>query len=79
MVIHQLHGADSRLVESVPVLETFQGKTVWEGVVELFDLLNLPKANRCYAWSHPEGLPEGLEDKGERFVAVIAGAKRRDK
>ena len=51
MVIQHLHGADSTWRESVPVSETFQGKTVWEGTVELFDLRNHPKAKRCYAWS----------------------------
>ena len=35
-VIRRLHGADAQHVESVPVKETFQGKTVWEGVVEVF-------------------------------------------
>jgi len=56
MVIHHLHGADSKWLESIPVLETFQGKTVWEGDVELFELTNHPKAKRCYAWSdeHPQ-------------------------
>jgi len=34
MVIHHLHGADSTWRESIPVLEKFQGKTVWEGIVE---------------------------------------------
>lgn len=50
-VIRHLHGADSRHVESVTVLERFQGKTVWDGNVETFELLNHPKATRCYAWS----------------------------
>ena len=30
-VIRQLHGVESRHVESVPIKEIFQGKTVWEG------------------------------------------------
>jgi len=51
-VIRKLHGVESRHVESVPVKETFQGKTVWEGVVEVFDLIGHPKAARAYAWSH---------------------------
>jgi hypothetical protein len=52
MVIQHLHKADSTWLESIPVLESFQGKTVWEGVVELFELRNHPKAKRCYAWSN---------------------------
>ena len=37
-VIRRLHGVESTHVESVPIKETFQGKTVWEGDVEVFDL-----------------------------------------
>ena len=33
-VIHKLHGGKATHVESVPVKETFEGKTVWEGVEE---------------------------------------------
>jgi hypothetical protein len=32
-VIRRLHGVESKHVESIPVKETFQGKTVWRGVV----------------------------------------------
>ena len=52
VVIRRLHGVESKHVESVPVKETFQGKTVWEGVVEVFELIGHPKASRAYAWSH---------------------------
>jgi hypothetical protein len=51
-VIRRLHGVEAKHVESVPVKETFQGRTVWEGVVEVFDLLEHPKATRLYAWAH---------------------------
>jgi hypothetical protein len=36
----------------VPVKEEFQGKTVWEGVVEVFELIGHPKASRLYAGFH---------------------------
>jgi len=39
----------------VPVHEVFQGKTLWQGDVEVFDLAGHPKAKRAYGWSHPEG------------------------
>jgi hypothetical protein len=51
-VILKLHGVESKHVESVSVKEEFQGKTVWEGVVEVFELIGHPKASRLYAWSH---------------------------
>ena len=58
-VIRHLHGVESKHVESVPVKETFQGRTVWEGVVEVFELIGHPKAPKVYAWAHKtnEGKP----------------------
>jgi hypothetical protein len=56
-VIRRLHGVDSKHVESVPIKETHDGKTVWEGVVEVFDLKNHPKAKRLYAWAYDTGNP----------------------
>ena len=50
--IKSLYGADSKHVETVAVMETFEGKTVWEGDVEVFDLTNHPKAKRAYAWAY---------------------------
>jgi len=64
-VIHKLHGAKATHVESVPVKEVFQGKTVWDGVVEVFDLIDHPKTHRAYAWSHH------TEGKGKRHVTVL--------
>ena len=51
-VIRHLHGVESKHVESVPIKETFRGQTVWEGVVEVFRLIEHPSATMIYAWSH---------------------------
>jgi len=64
--IHNLHGCDATWVESVPVKEAFEGQTVWEGTVQVFDLIGHPEATRCYAWSHVVG-----ESGKRRFVAVL--------
>jgi hypothetical protein len=48
-VIRRFHGTEATHVESVPVKETFQGKTVWEGIVEVFELHGHPKATHAYA------------------------------
>jgi hypothetical protein len=56
-VIRRLHGVESEHVESVPVKETFQGQTVWEGIVEVFNLKDHPTAHRVYAWAHDTGDP----------------------
>lgn len=51
-VILRLHGVAARHVESVPVKETFQGTTVWEGIVEVFEIRGHPRASKVYAWAH---------------------------
>src|SRR3954471_9117779 len=51
-VIHHLHGAKAKHLESVPVKESFQGQTVWDGIVEVFRLKGHPKTDRAYAWIH---------------------------
>jgi hypothetical protein len=66
-VIRRLHGVDATHVESVAVKETFQGKTVWEGIVEVFELVEHPKATKVYAWSHDTDDPK----KPRRHVTVL--------
>ena len=39
-------GPGATLAQSIPVRETFEGKTVWEGVVHVFDLAGHPTASR---------------------------------
>jgi hypothetical protein len=66
-VIHYLHGAKAKHLESVPVTETFQGRTVWDGVVEVFRLKGHPRAECVYAWSHQTDDPENPK----RHVTVL--------
>src|SRR2546427_1966372 len=66
-VIRRLHGVESKHLESVSVKETFQGKTVWEGIVEVFELHGHPKTSRVYAWGHKTESPE----KPKRHVTVL--------
>ena len=66
-VIRRLHGVESEHVGSVPVREEFQGQTVWDGVVEVFRLIEHPTANRLYAWSHATDDP----DNPRRHVTVL--------
>jgi hypothetical protein len=55
--IRRLHGVESTHRESVPVKEVFNGETVWEGIVEVFELHDHPKANTAYAWAHETNDP----------------------
>lgn len=57
-VIKRLHGVESRHLESVPIRETFQGRTVWEGIVEVFELIGHSKAPKAYAWAYDTGDPK---------------------
>jgi len=48
--------------ESVAVGETFRGQTVWEGIVEVFDVAEPPPAV-AYGWAVDS-------DKGPQYVTV---------
>ncbi len=64
--IRNLHGCESRHLESVPVTERWDDEVVWDGVVEVFDLIGHETALWAYAWSHV------LDDSEKRrFVAVL--------
>jgi hypothetical protein len=62
--IRHLHGLDATWLESVPVHEKHEGRTVWEGEVQVFAVTH-PKASRVYAWSHE------TEGGRRRFHAVL--------
>ena len=63
--IKHMHGVDAIHVESVPVTERFKGKTVWDGVVEVFELRGHPKATHAYAWISE------TEQKIKQHIAVL--------
>ena len=67
VTVSQLHNCGALWRETVPVHEIFNGQTVWQGEVEVFDLNGHPKAKRAYGWSHRHG----QNDEGERFVTVL--------
>jgi hypothetical protein len=66
-VIRRLHGVGSKHVASVPIKETFRGRTVWDGRVEVFELVGHPTASRLYAWSHDADDPANPK----RHVTVL--------
>jgi len=66
-VIFRLHGVEATHAESVSVKEEFQGRTVWEGVVEVFTLHGHPKIKKVYAWSHETDNPKNPK----RHVTVL--------
>jgi len=64
-IINNLYGSESEYVDSVLVRDVFNGETVWEGVVEVFDLVDHPKASKCYVWAYPDN------NKDTKYIAVI--------
>jgi len=47
-------------------MEGFEGQVVWDGIVEVFDLVGHPKAKRCYAFYF-------VEDNGQKVIKTILG------
>lgn len=52
--IRHMYGLEAKWLETVPVHETHDGQTVWQGEVQVFEVEH-PKASRAYAWSHESG------------------------
>ena len=50
-------------LESVPIVETFRGQMVWQGMVEVFTVATPPPA-RAYAWAVES-------ENGPQYVAVL--------
>jgi len=65
--LDHLYTCGSVWVRTEHVHETFHGQTVWEGDVEVFDLMHHPKAKRAYAWAHLEG----PKDQKTIYVAIL--------
>lgn len=63
--IEQSAGCKASHLRSEPVKEAFEGKTVWEGIVEVFELKDHPKAKLAYGW----GFNEGQETA--RFITIL--------
>lgn len=60
-----LHGCGCANLSTARVHEMMNGKTVWKGEVEVFDLTGDPKADKAFAWSW-------RDDAGEiRYIAVL--------
>jgi hypothetical protein len=64
--VEHLHNCKASLMEDVAVIEKFGDKTVWQGIVHVFEIEGNEKADKCYAWSSPiEG------SKKRRYYAVL--------
>jgi hypothetical protein len=52
--IRREHGCEAEHAATVPVREVFQGQSVWDGAVEVFEVRGHAQARRCFAWAHTE-------------------------
>ena len=64
--IRELHGYESSHLQSVPVNETYQGRLVWNGTVEVFQVHGHPGAGLAYAWSY-------MGDDNKRHYVTVLG------
>lgn len=64
--VERLHGCTAAYVEAVAVHEQHGGATVWQGVVQVFEV-DHPQANRAYAWSYI--VDERTQRR--RFLAIL--------
>lgn len=71
--VESQHGGTATLVQSVPVHEKFEGQTVWDGTVHVFDLAGHPKASRAYAWSSPIAGSESRQFYAVLHMGAITG------
>lgn len=63
LAVERATGRKAIHLKSVPVIETFRGDVVWQGVVEEFTVAN-PPPSRAYGWA-----VEGAS--GPEYVAVL--------
>ena len=63
--IKRQHGVDARWLESVHVHATLRDDHVWDGEVQIFELIGHTKASRAYVWSYT------TVGEWRRFVAVL--------
>jgi len=66
--IEGLHGGEAEYVETVHVIEEFEGERAWDVEVHIFSLTGHPDAEKAYAWSLPIG-----ESERRRFYAILHG------
>ncbi len=75
--IRATHGCGSRHFTTIPVTEKSGGEIIWQGDVEVFDLVNHPKAQCCYAWSyHQAGAVQTMTILGTPSVSSAEDAVR---
>lgn len=64
--VERTYGCTAIPGKAMPVRKLVAGKTEWEGLVQVFELLGHPKAIRAYAWFSSEE-----ENPGARAIETV--------
>ena len=51
--VERLHSCKASHTEDITVIEKFGEKTVWSGIISVFEIKGHPKTTKCHAWSSP--------------------------
>ena len=62
-LIEREYGTTAKHVETVPVHETFENETIWDGEVEVFEVPEFPDADLVFAWAFDD-------DSGQQQITV---------
>jgi len=84
--IRAVHGCNSKHLQTYLVHEQMDGKTVWEGDVEEFELIQCPEAKNAFAWHYQDGadirsvivlkLPPVQTARDAVQVAILSGEQK---
>jgi len=66
--IRDLHGLEATWLESVTVIQTREGQSVWTGEVQVFSVEH-PEASHIFAWS-------AEDENGERRFHAVLGTSQ---
>lgn len=66
-LIQKMYGVQSMQIDSVQVTHVFEDNTVWDGMIEVFELHGHPRAPIVYAWAQDMKKP-GMPKK---YFAVL--------
>lgn len=87
-LIQKMYGVQSMHIDSVRVTEVLEDNTVWDGMIEVFELHGHPRAPIVYAWAlnmNKPGMPKkyfavlhlNLVDSPEAAVRAAIVPQRR--
>ena len=60
-----MHGVSCSYAETVRVIESMDGKEIWKGDVEAFELVGHSKASKAYAWGYEDS------DGKIQYIAIL--------